>query len=40
MSNDHIDHYREHGCAVVKGVFTSDEVGELAHAFDRIYTRA
>ncbi len=39
MSNDHIDHYREHGCAVVKGVFTSDEVEELAHAFDRIYTQ-
>ncbi len=39
MTNDHIDHYREYGYAVVKGVFAPDEVEELAHAFDRIYAQ-
>ena len=39
MSSDHIDHYREFGYAVVKGVFAPDEVEELGHAFDRVYAR-
>jgi ectoine hydroxylase-related dioxygenase (phytanoyl-CoA dioxygenase family) len=37
---DHLEHYREHGYAVVKGVFDRHEVGELAVAFDRLYARA
>lgn len=32
MTNDHLDHYREYGYAIVKGVFTPDEVEALAHA--------
>ncbi len=39
MTNDHLDHYREYGYAVVKGVFAPDEVAELGHAFDRIYAQ-
>jgi len=39
MTNDHLDHYRQYGYAVVKGVFAPDEVAELAHAFDRIYAQ-
>ena len=37
---DHLEHYREHGYAVVKGVFDRREVGELSLAFDRLYARA
>ncbi|MGH6885845.1 MAG: phytanoyl-CoA dioxygenase family protein [Geminicoccales bacterium] len=37
MSSDHLDHYQEHGFAVVKGVFAPAEVEELALAFDRVY---
>jgi ectoine hydroxylase-related dioxygenase (phytanoyl-CoA dioxygenase family) len=37
---DHLEHYREHGYAVVKGVFDRREVEELAVAFDRLYARA
>jgi hypothetical protein len=29
---DHLEHYREHGYAVVKGVFDRREVGELSAA--------
>ena len=39
MTSDHLDHYREFGYAVVKGVFSPDEIEELAHAFDRIYAQ-
>ncbi len=39
MTNDHLDHYREYGYAVVKGVFAPHEVEELARAFDRIYAQ-
>jgi ectoine hydroxylase-related dioxygenase (phytanoyl-CoA dioxygenase family) len=39
MQGDHLEHYREHGYAVVKGVFDRQEVGELALAFDRLYAR-
>ncbi len=39
MTNDHLDHYRQYGYAIVKGVFAPDEVDELAHAFDRIYAQ-
>ncbi len=37
---DHVSHYREFGYAVVKGVFASDDVRELAQAFDRVQARA
>ena len=39
MTNDHLDHFHEHGYAVVKGVFAPGEIAELAHAFDRMYAR-
>ncbi len=39
MHGDHLEHYREHGYAIVKGVFDRREVGELALAFDRMYAR-
>ncbi len=39
MTNDHLDHYRNYGYAILKGVFAPDEVDELAHAFDRIYAQ-
>lgn len=37
MNWDYLDHYREHGYAVVKGVFALEEIAELARAFDRVY---
>ncbi|MGH6945475.1 MAG: phytanoyl-CoA dioxygenase family protein [Geminicoccaceae bacterium] len=37
MSCDHVQHYRQYGYAVVKGVFERAEVEELARAFDRVY---
>lgn len=37
MDGDYLDHYREHGYAIVKGLFRPAEVRELADAFDRIY---
>ena len=37
MALDYLDHYREHGYAVVRGVFHLDEVMDLEHAFDRVY---
>jgi ectoine hydroxylase-related dioxygenase (phytanoyl-CoA dioxygenase family) len=40
MSSDHLDHYQEHGFAVVRGVFAPAEVEELASAFDRVYGQA
>ena len=39
MDREYLDHYREHGYAVVPGVFTAAEVGELAAAFDRVYAQ-
>jgi len=38
MRCDYVQHYHEHGYAVVRGVFRPREVAELAEAFDRIYT--
>jgi hypothetical protein len=40
MSRDHLDHYREHGFAVVKGIFDPAEVAELAEAFERSTPKA
>jgi len=34
---DYLDHFREQGFAVVRGVFRPDEIAELAAAFDRLY---
>ena len=34
-----IEHYREHGYAVVKGVFAAAEVARLATAFGRLHAR-
>ena len=39
MAPDHLEHYREFGYAVVRGVFGADEVAELAAAFDRVYAK-
>jgi ectoine hydroxylase-related dioxygenase (phytanoyl-CoA dioxygenase family) len=36
MNRGHVEHYREFGYAVVKGVFGAGEVAELALAFDRM----
>jgi len=40
LRQDHTTHFHERGYAVVRSVFTPDEVGELAAASDRIYARA
>ncbi|MGH6921818.1 MAG: hypothetical protein ACREJ0_29475, partial [Geminicoccaceae bacterium] len=40
MQGEHLEHYREHGYAIVKGVLNRQEVAELALAFDRLYARA
>ena len=40
MTHDHIRHFRDHGYAVVRGVFDAAEVADLADAFDRIRARA
>lgn len=40
MGCDHAEHFREHGYAVVRGVFRPDEIRELAEAFDRVQHRA
>jgi ectoine hydroxylase-related dioxygenase (phytanoyl-CoA dioxygenase family) len=37
MNGEHIDHYREHGYAVIRSLFDHDEVAEIATAFDRVY---
>jgi ectoine hydroxylase-related dioxygenase (phytanoyl-CoA dioxygenase family) len=37
MQCDYVQHYHEHGYAVVKGAFRPAEVQELADAFDRLY---
>ena len=37
MDKAYLDHYREHGYAVVRGLFSADEIAELSAAFDRLY---
>ncbi len=37
MDASYVKHYDEFGYAIVRGVFSPDEVAELAHAFDRVY---
>ncbi len=37
MALNYVEQYRQNGYAVIKGVFSPDEVAELARAFDRIY---
>ncbi len=39
MDRAYLDHYREQGYAVLKGVLAPVEVAELADAFDRVYAR-
>ena len=39
MDRTYLDHYREQGYAVVKGVFAPAEVTELEAAFDRVYAQ-
>lgn len=36
---DYLEHYREHGYAIVKGVLDRREVEELSLAFDRLYAQ-
>ena len=37
MRCDYVQHFREHGYAVIRGAFGPGEVRELARAFDRLY---
>jgi ectoine hydroxylase-related dioxygenase (phytanoyl-CoA dioxygenase family) len=39
-SRDHVEHIREHGYAVVRGVFAPDDVSALAAAFDNLHAEA
>lgn len=39
MAEDYLEHYHEHGYAVVRGVFSPDDLSELAAAFDRVYAQ-
>jgi ectoine hydroxylase-related dioxygenase (phytanoyl-CoA dioxygenase family) len=39
MISAYVRDFREHGFAVVRGVFTADEVATLADAFDRVHER-
>ncbi len=36
---DYLEHYREHGYAVVRGVFDPSDVSDLADAFERVYAQ-
>ncbi len=40
LRRDHAARFRELGYTIVRSVFAPDEIGELAAAIDRIYTRA
>lgn len=40
MGCDHVEQFREHGYAVIRGVFRPDEVREMGDAFDRIHAEA
>lgn len=40
MTDDPVAHFREHGYATARGVFSPAEVAELATAFDRVQARA
>lgn len=37
MTEPWVEHYREHGYAVVPGVFDADEIAAIAHQFDLLY---
>jgi ectoine hydroxylase-related dioxygenase (phytanoyl-CoA dioxygenase family) len=37
MSGDYAEHYREYGYAIVRGVFSAEEMAEIAQAADRVY---
>ena len=37
MDTSYVKQYDEFGYAIVRGVFSPDEVEEMAHAFDRVY---
>jgi ectoine hydroxylase-related dioxygenase (phytanoyl-CoA dioxygenase family) len=37
--SDHVGAYRAQGFSVVRGVFSADEIAEIAHAFDRFYAQ-
>lgn len=37
LGPEHLAHYREHGYAIVRGVFGPDEIADLRAAFDRAY---
>ena len=39
LADDHVAAYREHGFAVVRGVFRAEEIGELAAAFDEVHAQ-
>ena len=37
MDASHVEHFQRFGYAIVRGVFDSGEVAEMAQAFDRVY---
>jgi len=37
---DHVDHYWEHGYAVVRGLFSKSEMGEIQAESRRVYQLA
>ena len=39
MDHDHLNDFRDKGFAIVRGVFGSAEVAEMAAAFERIYAQ-
>ncbi len=39
MERGYLDHFREFGFAVVRGVFQPQEIRELGEAFDRVYAQ-
>jgi len=40
MGYDHVEHFRAHGYAVIRGAFRPPEIEELANAFDRVQAKA
>lgn len=39
MDQSYISHYREHGYAVIPGLFARDELAEMAERMDRFYAQ-
>ena len=39
MDQSYLEQYRDQGFAVIKGVFSPDEIQELQAAFNRVYAQ-